>query len=305
MAEPAQTRRLNWKSQASLSFLVFVAWTLSLADAAAAEDEAERQPSQFLRFVPTNASEGRVDTAIKTYRRPDGVSVALVAAVHVADADYYQKLQARLKSFDAVLYEMVKPKDLALPRGARTDSPVSALQIGIKNLLALEFQLDAIDYSPTNFVHADMDVATFQRQQEAKGESILGLLIRAVLEEQNRIANTPNAPDGLQFLFALMSKDSAYKLKFLFAQQLENMEAILSGVDRGNDGKGSVLLSGRNEVAMNVLAEQIRQGKRSLAIFYGAGHMPDFEKRLLKSGYKKSAEQWITAWDIRPKKPSK
>jgi hypothetical protein len=172
-------------------------------------------------------------------------------------------------------------------------------------MLALEFQLDAIDYSPTNFVHADMDVATFQRQQEAKGESILGLMIRAVLEEQSRIANSPNPPDGLQLLFALMSKDSAYKLKFLFAQQLENIESIFSGLDQGSDGEGSVLLSGRNQVAMDVLAAQIEKGKRNLAIFYGAGHMPDFEKRLLKSGYKKTSEQWLTAWDIRPQKSSK
>jgi len=301
----ARTNRRNWNTPAALPFLAFLAWTLCQPHAAAAEGAATKhKPSPFMRFVPTNAGEGNVDTAIKTYRRQDGVTVTLVAAVHVADADYYQKLQARFKTFDAVLYEMVKPKDMEKV-SERQMSPVSALQTGIKNLLALEFQLDAIDYSPTNFVHADMDVATFLRQQETKGESILGLMIRAVIEEQSRIANSPNSPDGLQLLFALMSKDSAYKLKFLFAQQLENIESVFSGLDRGNDGEGSVLLSGRNEVAMKVLAEQIDQGKRNLAIFYGAGHMPDFEKRLLKQGFNKSAEQWLTAWDIRPKKTSK
>ncbi|MBI4657385.1 MAG: hypothetical protein HY735_00825 [Verrucomicrobia bacterium] len=258
-----------------------------------------------MRFVKTSASEGHVDTAVTSYRRADGVSVVLIAAVHIADADYYEKLQKRFKDFDAVLYEMVKPKEKPMPNRQPADNPVSLMQIGIKNLLELEYQLDAVDYSPANFVHADMDVSTFRRLQQERGESILGLMIRAMLEEQNQKAISANPYDGIQFLFALMSKDSAYKLKFLLAHQLETMESILSGIDQGSDGQGSVLLSGRNRVAMEVLAKQIRAGKRKLAIFYGAGHMPDFEKRLLQLGFQKSNELWVTAWDIRRKEPTK
>lgn len=305
MATPKQPNHLRATSHLTVAFLAIVVWTLSQGISRAAEDAATNQSSRFLRFVATNATQGHVDTAITTYRRQDGVVVSLIAAVHVADADYYQKLQARFKDFEAVLYELVKPKETDMRRRPQTNSPVSVLQIGIKNLLALEFQLEAIDYAATNFVHADMDAATFRLQQEAKGESILGLMIRAVLEEQNRNPDSLNSFDGFQFLFALMSKDSAYKLKFLLAQQLENVEAILSGVDRGKDGEGSVLLSGRNQVAMDVLTKQIDKGKRKLAIFYGAGHMPDFEKRLWQSGFKKSSELWVTAWDIRPKPSAK
>jgi hypothetical protein len=54
---------------------------------------------------------------------------------------------------------------------------------------------------------------------------------------------------------------------------------------------------------MEVLAEQIERGRRKLAIFYGAGHMPDFEKRLNELGFRQVAESWQIAWDMRRTKP--
>ena len=255
-----------------------------------------------MRFVQTTESEGHVDTAIRSYARADGVIVDLVAAVHIADQQYYKSLNRRFTNYDVVLYEMVKPDDVVPTPSPRSDNPVSALQNGMKRLLGLEFQLDAIDYAATNFVHAYMSPETFVQAQAANGESILGLMLRAILTEQARQAASPNQPDGLQMIMALFSKDSDYKLKFLFAQQLESMEALLSGIDQSPGGKGSVLVSGRNQVAMRVLTEQIQFGKRKLAIFYGAGHMPDFEKRLGEAGFKKSFEEWLTAWDIQKAK---
>jgi hypothetical protein len=77
------------------------------------------------------------------------------------------------------------------------------------------------------------------------------------------------------------------------------MEDMLAGIDQTADGKGSAILSGRNEHAMKVLAGQIALGRKKLAIFYGAGHMPDFEKRLIEQGFKQIGEQWQTAWDVR------
>lgn len=303
MAEKMETNDLRRIGKWHLAVLVLIGWGVLNAPILSADEEnSTAGPAEFMRFVKENGSEGHVDTAITTYRRNDGVSVALVAAVHIADGKYYKKLQTRFKDFDAVLYEMVKPKDEQITRDRQSDSGISTLQIGMKNLLELEFQLDAIDYSPDNFVHADMDPETFWRLQEDSGESILGLMIRAVLEEQNRKAGSQNPFEGLQILYALMSKDSAYKLKFILAQQLQDMEAIVSGIDQGKDGQGSVLVSGRNEVAMKVLGEQIQKSKRRLAIFYGAGHMPDLEERLLKAGFKQTKKEWVTAWDIRREK---
>ena len=45
--------------------------------------------------------------------------------------------------------------------------------------------------------------------------------------------------------------------------------------------------------------QQLAAGKRRLGIFYGAGHLPDMEKRLEKDfGLKRQSTTWLTAWDM-------
>ena len=53
------------------------------------------------------------------------------------------------------------------------------------------------------------------------------------------------------------------------------------------------------------LTEQIKAGKTKLGIFYGAGHLPDMEKRLLSDfGFQRDSDRWLTAWDMRLKTPA-
>ena len=44
--------------------------------------------------------------------------------------------------------------------------------------------------------------------------------------------------------------------------------------------------------------KQIESGKKHLAIFYGAAHLPDMEQRLLKQGFKLQKSEWLKAWDL-------
>jgi hypothetical protein len=62
---------------------------------------------------------------------------------------------------------------------------------------------------------------------------------------------------------------------------------------------GSTILTERNKVALKVLADQLKTDKRRLAIFYGAGHLPDMEKRLIGDFKLKRGDQtWLSAWDL-------
>jgi hypothetical protein len=258
--------------------------------------------SSFIRYQSDGPQEGHVDTAVTTYTRADGVKVTLFAALHIADRGYYEQMETMFEQCDSLLYEMVRDTDVEMTSEIGTDNPLSQLQIGMKRMLGLEFQLEAIDYTRPNFVHADLDPDTFFRLQEERGESILGLMLQAILAEQARQANNPQGTvSGLQLLMAFLSTDRAHALKLLLGQQMEQMEAMLAGIDRGADGRGSVLVQGRNEHAMKVLASEIQRGKRRLGIFYGGGHMPDFERRLEALGFKKTDERWLVAWDIRRK----
>ena len=50
----------------------------------------------------------------------------------------------------------------------------------MKNVLKLEFQLDCIDYSVPNMVHADMSPEEFSQSMKDRGESFLKMFLRAM-----------------------------------------------------------------------------------------------------------------------------
>ena len=67
-----------------------------------------------------------------------------------------------------------------------------------------------------------------------------------------------------------------------------------------------LLVADRNKKACQVLTRQIVAGQKKLAIFYGAAHMPDFDRRLLRDfGLERQGQEWLTAWDLKrpPRRP--
>jgi hypothetical protein len=250
----------------------------------------------FLRFEVTGRDSGHLDTAVRSYGRSDGVSVALIAAVHVADRAYFDQLQRLFERYDALLYELIREGGARADVRVDTDNPVSQAQLGLKTLLNLEFQLEAINYARPNFVHADLDPETFQRLQTARGESILGLMLHAALEAEERAPDDGQSTlSAFQMFWALLRSDRSRHLKFLLGQQMGQLEAAAAGLDKGGP---TVLVSDRNAKAIEVLQAQIQSGKRALGIFYGAGHMPDLERRLLELGFRRGNVEWIRAWDV-------
>src|ERR1700723_3206451 len=99
--------------------------------------------TQFIRFVDDGNGGGKLQTAIVTYKNADGVTVHLVSAVHVGEKPYYEELNKTFESYDALLYELVKPKGARPPApGEKSQSGVSTFQRLLKDMLSLDFQLD-------------------------------------------------------------------------------------------------------------------------------------------------------------------
>lgn len=261
------------------------------------EPKAGREPTKFLRWVPAGETEGRFETAVVTYEDAKGHVVDLVSAVHIADRAYYDQLQRMFAGYDALLYEFVAPKGVRPDPDAGRDSFVSVLQRGLKSFLDLDFQLDAIDYSAKNFVHADLDPATFFEKQRKKGESLVTLMLRAMLvglKRQREGKGSKLTP--IHLLASFLSSDRARYMKFLFAQELENIDEMMAAL-WGGKTSASVIIGERNSEAMRVFDEELAAGKAKLGIFYGGGHMPDLEERLLERGFRRKQQRWITAWD--------
>lgn len=253
----------------------------------------------FLRFVDKGPHGSHIDTAIASYSHPDGQQVDLIAVIHVADAVYYKELNDRFKSYDALLYELIGDTQSVPNPNEPNQSMVSTLQRVMKTMLDLDFQLDVIDYSAPNFVHADMDAKTFRTEQKDRGESIFGLMMKSMMTgwEQQAEGTGPQMT-VFQLLAAFASEDRALSLKYLLGRDFGQMEQMIQSIDETSDGEGSVILSGRNKVAMEVLKKEMETGKKKLALFYGAGHMPDMEKRLFEMGFQFKSHKWMTAWQI-------
>jgi hypothetical protein len=277
------------------------------ADPASKPSAAERESfGKFLRVVRTDDGDPvAMETSISRYvpkeAGREGLVVELVSAVHIGEESYYKKLNELFRGFDVVLYELVAPEGTRVPKGGgKSRGVVSGLQNGMKDMLDLEFQLNEVDYTRDNFVHADMSPEAFAKAMAERGESIWSMMFRLMGQAMAQQAAGKNAPNDFEILMALFDRNRALKLKQILAGQFENLEFVTSGL---SGPQGSTLIEGRNQAALAVLKKQIAAGKKKIAIFYGAGHMPDIEKRLIADfGLKHDGERWIEAWNLRDPK---
>ncbi|MCO6429238.1 MAG: hypothetical protein J5J00_00120, partial [Deltaproteobacteria bacterium] len=107
---------------------------------------------------------------------------------------------------------------------------------------------------------------------------------------------SPQLSTEVALMQMLLDPNQKVSLRTMVAQQFEDMDVITQIID-GEDG--STIISERNKVALDVLRKELAKGKKRIGIFYGAGHMPDLERRL-KSDFKLSCKklEWVTAWNL-------
>ncbi len=264
-----------------------------------ANQNEQSESIDFIRFNETdfNAS---LETASAKYINDDGVEVELIGVVHIADKKYYQDFNEKFKIYDSLLYEMVggdpdKPltkEDLA----ANKKNPMRFFQLLIGGMMKLDFQLDHIDYTAKNFVHADMTMETFQKRQKAKGENLFSLIEKSI-EAQEKAGSSNKQQFNFASMFKLLNDEGGPNgMKLALGRQFHDIESMIGGME-GPDG--SVLVAERNLTALKVMESEIKKGKKKLGIFYGEAHLPDFDKRLIEDyGFKRSTKTWNAAWKI-------
>jgi hypothetical protein len=256
--------------------------------------------TDFIR-VEEDASVARLQTGVTQYRKGD-VTVDLIGAIHIADAAYYKKLEEKFDDYDAVLFEMIAdaeslPANRLPQQGEASEKKnlgaLHQLYGMMAKLLGLTGQMDSIDYRRENFVHADITLTDFKRLQSEKGESVLDLATKAGQ------APAKGQPDPSKLMQAMLSGNSN-------GMKLELIHTLGSGDDQIGAlvGSNSVIIADRNIRCLEVLDEQVAAKHKRLAIFYGAAHFPDMERRLEERGYSKVSQDWLTAWHIpKPAKP--
>jgi hypothetical protein len=272
-------------------------------DADQVDSKSEEEATKFTR-IRSDAAGNPVafETSIVTYEgkndKGEPITVDLVGAIHIGSAGYYEALNKEFEQYESLLYELVAPEGTVIKKGEKRDSAmnvVSGFQRTMKDFLGLDFQLDHIDYTKKNFVHADMSPEEFSQSMKANDESPMRLFFRIMGHSMASQGKKGSISDA-DLLSALFSEDRNLKLRKILAQQLQSGDDMLS-VFEGKDG--STIITHRNKKALEVLQKELQSGKKKLGIFYGAGHFPEMEASLLEDfDLKKTKERWLTAWSL-------
>jgi hypothetical protein len=257
--------------------------------------------TSVVEYVETDAE------ALRSGRR-EPVQVDLVAAVHLGGRAYYDALDRLFTEYDCVLYELVAPPNARVPKpGRKPAGMIGSAQQGLTQLLGLEYQLDRIDYTADNFVHADLSPREFDAAMAKRGESWWTMFTRLMRESMARAERgeaTPGADVGFGEMLGLLfggGPERQVRLRRIMAEQFTDMD-VLTAAFGGEDG--STLITDRNTAALEVLRTRIARGDRRIAIFYGAAHMDDFDRRLRRDfGVQPRDTAWLEAWDLRDPAP--
>jgi hypothetical protein len=284
-------------------------------------------PHPYTRIANPDTQTVQLQIALRKFvpSRHRGPAIWLAGVMHVGEPDYYRALQRFLDTQTVVLYEGINPEShphhvheatapstpapapAAAPSGTNTGY---SMQSTLAQSLGLVFQLEAIDYDRTNFLNSDLSIAQIQRimagnrpatapGQKGGGNATFDTLMQIM--------------DGSSFLgslFKIGMQIIATSPKMQAVAKLTMIEAIGRLKGDMSDVQGlppdwkeliKVLIQARNKNLMGDLKAELKKTPRSgsIAVFYGAGHMDDLEKRVTGDlHYRPADETWLTAISV-------
>ncbi|RFC48648.1 MAG: hypothetical protein DVB23_000516 [Verrucomicrobia bacterium] len=254
-----------------------------------------------IRYIDLPDGRAELQTSVISLKNETGTVVDLVSAVHIGDASYFEALNQLLAGYDVVLYELVggpvEQREEQAPNAELNGTRL--LQSVVKSMLGLRYQLDGIDYKRPNFVHADATWEDWERLNAEREQSMATLFARA-MEMQNDPAlkkemEEMKTEEVFTQILSAVQEFNPDKFKRSLAPMLSEAEGFVTKLE-GKDG--TVIITERNKIVMESVKEQVAKGHRKIAVFYGAGHMPDLQTRLETEGFKPAGNTWMTAWNI-------
>ena len=246
-----------------------------LAAAASSGCAAQTNPAspgnaapKYVRVVYQQQTPMALQTAIVRFASPGEpeLVVDLVGAVHFADRHYFETLNRRLRQYDAVLYELVAPEGLTRPERSPDRSAFWQL---LQTALGLTSQLQIIDYTAENFVHADMSPAEMEAAMKSRGDTVMTVALSAmadVLRQANisaRNAVKSEGPSSIQpdnIIAFLTQNCRPLEIKRQLAVQFDQLG--ISGTSLGPT-LDQLLVKDRNAAAMKVFRANLPVGNAS------------------------------------------
>lgn len=253
-----------------------------------------RVPLTAERIIPIKVEEkdGTVNqllVAVCTYTKGD-VTLDVIGTVHIADAAYYQMLNKRFKSYDALCYELVAPE------GKKPVKDERSLMRNLVNVfLDLEHQLSVVDYHAENFVHADLTPEEFEAVMEKYGDNMLTIALSTIadlIRQHNK--SSKDQPVTQQDMVQIIGNpNGAVEMKRQMARQFVESDDVSSSF---GTTLTRYIVDERNIAALATVEEQAKT-KNKIGLYYGAAHLPDFDARLRESGWTRTKIDYDVAWD--------
>jgi hypothetical protein len=174
------------------------------------------------------------------------------------------------------------------------------LQAQLAEALDLEFQLDALDYAGENWRCSDMSIDQLQREMEKRG------LDFSLVEDT--LAGSSLPAQLVRLLLGVIRMADAFfegavsdTIKVVLIEMLGDESVLEIGFSQFDEGFAEVIIDERDRIVIDDLKRLIEREAPigSVAILYGAGHMPDMARRLSEQlGYEPSGARWLRAIEV-------
>jgi len=285
------------------------------------------KPRPFTRIANPDTQTVQLQIALRKFvpARRQGPAIWLASVMHVGEPDYYRALQRFLDTQTIVLYEGINtgahPHHVHEAKAPATHDPPPAaapsggnggysMQSTLAQSLGLVFQLEAIDYDRTNFLNSDLSIAQIQRimagnrpvaapGEKGGGNATFDMLLQ-IMDGSSFLGSLFKI--GMQMIASSPQMQAVAKLTMIEAiGRLKGDMSDVQGLPPDWKQLIQVLIQARNKNLVADLKSELKKIPRmgSIAVFYGAGHMDDLQKRVTgELHYRPADETWLTAISV-------
>lgn len=272
--------------------------------------DATTPPAPYLRAATHSNGVFALEVALRSLvsSRKAAPVVWLVGVTHIGTPEYYRALQQFLDAQSLVLFEGIG----ATNREFELRSDEYSLQDAMARALGLEFQLNSIDYGRTHFRNSDLSASQVASHFGARP---VGAADSPGSPPANEFGALVQIMQGTGLLGGLakltvslisVSPRLQAATKLAMIETMGSMPSDLAatpGLTPGMQKLLRILIEERNRTVVEDTRRALRQKPqpKSIAIFYGAGHMHDLELRLREELRLRSGdERWLTAFEVDP-----
>ena len=270
--------------------------------------------SPYLRIAHPTTNLSELQVAVRQFvpHTQSQPVVWLVGVSHVGESNYYARLQKLLNAQELVLFEGVT--DRASRAAGRknfekSDEDLGSLQNTMAESLGLAFQLDAIDYERPHFRNSDLTIEQIAQLIAKEGPPGGSRQSKTAKEFQNLLEMMQGDSLVATLVGAAMkligsSPKVQAMMKLMMIEVLGRFEGDMSqfqGLPPEWQRLIQILIHARNEAVLKDLQTELRKRTppKSIAVFYGAAHMEDMERRLRRDlGYLPGREEWFSAFSV-------